>query len=77
MSEVHRLTAVSLVVRHEKKRRRQRKVTLARALREAAKAGLSMTGAVIEDDKVTLTFGPGPTEAANPWLAEIEKQTRQ
>ena len=54
---VHDLTAVPLVVRNSQKKPRRRKTTLARALREAAKAGVNVAGATIEDGKVTLTFG--------------------
>jgi hypothetical protein len=56
------------------KRRRTRKVTLTQALREAAKAGVSVAGAAIEDGKVTLTFGDtvsdtvsGTGTSGNPW----------
>jgi hypothetical protein len=53
---VDRLEAVSLQVKGQKKPR-SRKLTLARALREAAKAGVSVAGATIEDGRVSLTFG--------------------
>lgn len=56
---VHDLTAVPLVVSSSQKKPRRRKTTLARALREAAKAGVNVAGATVEDGKVTLTFG-GP-----------------
>jgi hypothetical protein len=58
--------------------RRPRKATiLAGAIREATKAGKH--GAVVEDGKVTLTFGepgavtPTSTTSTNPWEAEIER----
>jgi hypothetical protein len=60
------------------KKPRRRKITLARALREAEKAGFNVAGATIEDGKVTLTFGePRPTETGNPWLADLNKVTKQ
>jgi Na+-transporting NADH:ubiquinone oxidoreductase subunit NqrC len=59
------------------KRRRQRKVTLSRALREAQKAGVSVSGATLTAEGVTLTFGQAPTEANNPWLAHLERATKQ
>jgi hypothetical protein len=75
---VHDLTAVPLVVSSSQKKPRRRKTTLARALREAAKAGVNVAGATIEDGKVTLTFGePRPTETGNPWLADLNKVTKQ
>lgn len=53
--------------------RRARKPTLAAALKQAAKAGAKVSGAVIEDGKVTLNFGEQgtddmkPSGDANPW----------
>jgi hypothetical protein len=60
-------------------RRRQRKPTLARALREASRAGVNVRAATLAPDGgVTLTFGQGATtEVTNPWLADIEKVTKQ
>jgi hypothetical protein len=50
------------------KPKRQRKATLARALREAKKAGVSVQGATVEDGRVTLTFGEAATgDKINPW----------
>jgi hypothetical protein len=40
-----------------KERKRQRKPTLSRALREAWKAGVDVSGATIEPGKVALQFG--------------------
>jgi len=54
-------------------RRRARRPTLARALREARKAGVNVAGATIEDGKVSLTFGeaqPEPTNDHDKWLAK-------
>ena len=56
-----------------REKRRKRAVTLSRALREAAKAGVSVQRAYIEaDGKVVLVFGePEPNEDRNPWLADL------
>jgi hypothetical protein len=60
------------------KRRRQRRPTLASALREAAKAGVPVRSAQVEAGKVTLTFGEvEPTDESNPWLAEIDRAVKQ
>jgi hypothetical protein len=66
-------------VERPSRRRRQRKPTLARALAEAKKAGVNVAGATLSSDgAVSLTFGQGETtEATNPWLADIEKATKQ
>jgi hypothetical protein len=58
------------------KRRRQRKVTLTRALKEARKAGIPVASATITTEGISLTFGQEPTEAANPWLADLERTQR-
>jgi hypothetical protein len=52
-------------------RRRKRKVTLAAALKEASKAGKHVVGSVIEDGKVTLTFGE--QEAGDAAADELNK----
>ena len=58
--------------------KRKRRPTLAAALREARKAGITVAGATVETGKVTLTFGkPEPTEASNPWLADLEQVGKQ
>ncbi len=53
--------------------RRARKPTLAQALREAAKAGVNVAGATIEDGKVSLTFGKpsAATVNENEWDEEL------
>jgi hypothetical protein len=62
----------------QRRRKPRRRQTLASALRQAAKVGASVSGATIEDGKITLTFGePQPTEASNPWLDELDKVTKQ
>jgi hypothetical protein len=69
---------VPLVASSGQKKTRRRRTTLAGVLREAAKAGVNVAGATIEDGKVTLTFGePRPTETGNPWLADLNKVTKQ
>jgi hypothetical protein len=53
-----------------KRRRRERKPTLAAALKQASKAGQHVSGAVIEDGKIELKFGKqdaDDTAAANEW----------
>jgi hypothetical protein len=59
--------------------RRVRKPSLATLLKQAAKAGQPVRGAVIEPDgKIELIFGqPDPPEPANPWDTEIEKLSKQ
>jgi imidazolonepropionase-like amidohydrolase len=55
------------------KPKRKRKPTLARALRDAAKAGVNVAGATIEDGRVSLTFGEAQAEQANDldkWMAK-------
>jgi hypothetical protein len=55
------------------KPRGKRKPTLAQALRQAANARLPVKGAVIGSDGIELHFGePEPTDASNPWLADLE-----
>ena len=57
--------------------RKPRKPTLSRALAEAAKANKPVRGAVIEADKIELTFGePESTPTTNPWLDDL-KVTKQ
>jgi hypothetical protein len=58
------------------KRRRQRKVTLTRALRDARKAGVPVASATITAEGVSLTFGQAPSET-NPWLVDLDKATKQ
>jgi hypothetical protein len=59
---------------------KRRKPTLASALKQAAKAGKSVKGAEIYQDRVTLQFGePEPIESGNSWpLDEFRtKETKQ
>jgi hypothetical protein len=48
------------------KQTRQRKVTLSRALQQAAKAGVSVSSATLKPDGVVLQIGETP-EQPNPW----------
>jgi hypothetical protein len=55
------------------KRRGQRKPRLRTLIADAEKAGKNVAS-ITTPDGTTLTFGPEPTaEAANPWLADIER----
>jgi hypothetical protein len=66
------------IIRPEKLRRRRRP-TIASVLRQASKADVPIKRVRIEPDgAVTLDVGePDPTEASNPWLAEIERTRKQ
>jgi len=69
----YNFVAVPLVVGGQKKPSRARKPTLARALRQAAKAGVNVAGATIEDGKVSLTFSEAQPEQTNDldkWMAK-------
>jgi hypothetical protein len=46
-----------LIVRRAPKRVRNRKLTLARVIRQARKAGIDVTGATLTKDGVSLEFG--------------------
>jgi hypothetical protein len=62
----------------QKQPRGSRKATLASALRQAAKANVPVSAAVIGADGITLRFGESePTEAGNPWLDDLNKVTKQ
>jgi hypothetical protein len=49
----------------EKKARGKRRPALMAALKAAKEAGLTVKGAVIEEDRVVLTFGDGTTVGTN------------
>ena len=71
---------IAAVLRGEpvRKPRPPRKPTLANALKQAAKAGKSVRGAEVYQDRVVLQFGePEPAEPDNPWLVGIDKATKQ
>ncbi len=58
--------------------RRKRRPSLFNEVKQAEKAGKTVKGAVVEADRVILQFGePEPTEASNPWLADMERVTKQ
>jgi hypothetical protein len=59
------------------RQRKPRKPSVGRLIRQAEKAtGKAVTS--ITTDGVTLTFGePQPTEANNPWLADLDKVIKQ
>ena len=46
---------------------RKRKMTLVRALKQATRAGLSVSEATIKPDGVTLQLGEATPDQANPW----------
>lgn len=54
----------SLMVRRTSKRVRNRKPTLASAIRQAHRAGIDVTGATITNDGVSLEFGKGAVDSA-------------
>jgi hypothetical protein len=57
---------------------RRPKPSIAAMVKRAEKAGKTVTSVSVEGDKVILTFGESnPTDANNPWLAEIEKATQR
>jgi hypothetical protein len=49
------------------KQTRKRKVTLARALQEANKAGVSVSSATVKPDGVVLELGETAPDQPNPW----------
>ena len=57
--------------------RKHRKPSVGTLLAQAESAGKSVSK-IMTPDGTVLSFGePQPTEANNPWLADIEKQTKQ
>ena len=60
-----------------KRVRKPRKQTLASTIKQAEKAGKNVTS-ITTAEGVTLSFDqPKPTEASNPWLADLDKVTKQ
>ena len=55
------------------RKRRERKPTLAGAIKQASKAGQHVSGAVIEGDKIELKFGEAQTEPKNETDRELEE----
>jgi hypothetical protein len=52
-------------------RRRARKPSLAAALKEAVRAGMSVRSAIVEPERIMLQFGdeaPAPTNELDEWL---------
>jgi hypothetical protein len=69
-----------LLTAAEAARKQQRKPTLEKLLKQAAKAGKSVKGAEVYRDRTVLQFGePEATEPENPWpLDEFRtKETKQ
>ncbi len=60
-----------------KRPRRKRKVSVSKIIAQAEKSG-KLVSSVTAPDGTKLTFGePEPTEASNPWLADLDKVTKQ
>jgi hypothetical protein len=58
-------------------KRRTRKPSIARQIKQAEKTGKTVTS-VTTPDGMIINFGePEPSVANNPWLADIEKATKQ
>jgi len=65
------------VVELDPPRQRKRKPSVSTLIARAEKKGKTVTSVTAPDGTV-LHFGePQPTEAANPWLAGIDKVTKQ
>jgi hypothetical protein len=66
-------------IRRRRKARGARKPTLVSVAKQAAKAGIEVARYEVKPDGgITVVPGkPEATEADNPWLAEIKKQTKQ
>jgi hypothetical protein len=62
-----------------KKQQGQRKPSLSAALKQADTAGKAVRNATVAPDgTVSIAFDePEPTESNNPWLADLEKVTKQ
>jgi hypothetical protein len=59
-------------------RKRRRRFSLARAIKQAATAGMPVKAATLGAEGVTLEFGePEPTAESNPWLADLNKATKE
>ena len=56
--------------------KRKRRPSLAKAIKTARKAGIDKGSVTVGD--VTVTFGEAdPTTMINPWLADLDKATKQ
>jgi hypothetical protein len=62
-----------------RKARGARKPTLVSVAKQAAKAGIEVARYEIDPDgKIVIVTGkPDATEADNPWLADLDKMTKQ
>jgi hypothetical protein len=62
-----------------KRKRRERKVTLASVAKQANKAGIAVARYEIEPDGkiIVVTGKPDDDNSINPWLAELDKVTKQ
>jgi hypothetical protein len=62
-----------------KRKRRERKVTLASVAKQANKAGIAVARYEIEPDGkiIVVTSKPDDDNSINPWLAELDKVTKQ
>lgn len=59
------------------RRHRQRKPSVATMIKQAEKSGKAVSS-ITTPDGTTIHFGePAPTEASNPWLADLNKVTKQ
>src|SRR5262249_47986795 len=71
---------IAAVLRGERARKphKQHRPTLASLLKQAAKAGKNVKGAEVYRDRTVLQFGePEPSDASNPWFADLDKAKRQ
>ena len=72
--EIEQLKAELGAFKQRKSRRRPR---VDRLIAQAEKTGKNVVS-ITTPDGVTLTFGePKPTEASNPWLADLDKVSKQ
>jgi hypothetical protein len=73
-AEIEQLKAELEAFKQRKSRRRPR---VDRLIAQAEKAGKSVAS-ITTPDGITVTFGESkPTEASNPWLADLNKVTKQ
>jgi hypothetical protein len=64
------------IVYPAKRVRKPRRPSIGRMIAQAEKAGKNVAS-ITTPDGTTLTFGQAPSEAANPWLADLERMTKQ
>ena len=62
--------------RKSHKPRRPYKPTLALALKQAGKAGVTVTSAIIEHGKLTLVFDKSAKDSRNPWDTVLNDDTK-